>query len=261
MKKLLWRVFGPLHESLSVQFGLNIILFVRGIGSLPRYFAEYLRVRRDYAGNVRLTPQLHDRRQAAGSLGEYFWQDLTVAQMIREANPPNHVDVGSSIQGFIGHLASFREVEVIDIRALPFAIPNVRFRQLDMMADPPALTEYADSLSCLHTIEHFGLGRYGDNYDLKGPQRGICNLAAMLRPGGVLYLSTPVGQERIEFNANWVFDPRRIVSLCEASGLKLERLLTIRQNEVRVSSNIVADPSAIADENYALGIFVLRKGP
>ena len=34
----------------------------------------------------------------------------------------------------------------------------------------------------------------------------------VLRPGGKLYFSVPVGRERVEFNAHRVFAPRTVVS-------------------------------------------------
>jgi hypothetical protein len=79
----------------------------------------------------------------------------------------------------------------------------------------------------LHAIEHFGLGRYGDPVNPQGYQRGIANMAQLLQPGGTFYLSTPIGQERVEFNANWVFDPRSIVRCAEAAGMKLKKLIVI----------------------------------
>ena len=76
-----------------------------------------------------------------------------------------------------------------------------------MMAElPPSLVSATDSLSCLHAIEHFGLGRYGDPLQYEGHLRGLANLRRMLKPGGTLYLSTPISRkQRIEFNAHRVF--------------------------------------------------------
>lgn len=66
----------------------------------------------------------------------------------------------------IGHLASFREnIKLIDIRPLENVIPSVEFIQ----ADATELNELADngveSISALCSLEHFGLGRYGDDID------------------------------------------------------------------------------------------------
>jgi SAM-dependent methyltransferase len=142
-------------------------------------------------------PILTEWDESSGSLGAYFHQDGLVARWVFEECPLRHVDVGSRIDGFIGHLAVFREVEVLDIRPQQQAVRNVVFHQLDLMEPlPDAWVECADSLSCLHTIEHFGLGRYGDSIDPKGHLKGLEQLKRMVKPGGRLYLSTPIGANR-----------------------------------------------------------------
>ena len=162
-------------------------------------------------------PQLHDRTVEAGTArGAYFHQDLLVAQMIHERGPRRHVDVGSRVDGFVAHVAAFRPIEVFDIRPLESAARNIRFQQLDLLQTLPAdMIECCDSLSCLHALEHFGLGRYGDPIDLEGHVAALANLKAMLEVGGILYLAVPIGPERIEFNAHRVFLPSRIRQLAE----------------------------------------------
>ncbi len=208
---------------------------------------------------MEVVPALHDRHAGAGITDEYFWQDLAVARMVHSAGPDLHVDVGSLLTGFVAHVASFREIELIDIRPLASTIPNVRFRQADMMGDIGDLAGHTDSLSCLHAIEHFGLGRYGDPLDPGGPEKGIANLAKMLKSGGTLYLSTPIGRERVEFNANWVFDPRRIAEICLRNGLQLSRLLTVQAGRVTEIDDPATKLNELAALRYALGIFVCKK--
>lgn len=70
---------------------------------------------------------------------------------------------------------------------------------------PSDLIDYYDSISSLHAIEHFGLGRYGDPIDYFGHLRAISNIALMLKSGGRFYFSVPIGPQRIEFNAHRVF--------------------------------------------------------
>lgn len=148
-----------------------------------------------------------DRDDEAGQAkGHYFHQDLLVARAIHKANPHRHIDVGSSIYGFVSHVASFRPIEVLDIRDVTSTIEGIHFRAADLMDLPSDLVGSTDSLSCLHVIEHFGLGRYRDPIDPDGWKKGIASLHRMLKPGGILYLSTPTGEhQRIEFNAHRVF--------------------------------------------------------
>jgi len=159
-------------------------------------------------------PCLHEADEQSGSAsGHYFHQDLLVARKIFAANPRRHVDVGSRIDGFVAHVASFREIEVLDVRPQSGNIANIRFRQVDVMQLPSDMTASCDSLSCLHALEHFGLGRYGDPLDIDGHVRGLDSMAAMLAPGGTFYFSVPIGEQRIEFNAHRVFSISYLLEL------------------------------------------------
>jgi SAM-dependent methyltransferase len=149
---------------------------------------------------------LEDRFSEAGTMsGDYFHQDLLVARKIFLANPKRHVDVGSRIDGFVAHVAVFREIEVFDVREIKSSVKNIVFKQADLMQLPEGMENYCDSISALHSVEHFGLGRYGDPIDCNGHVKAIRNITAILKPQGTLYFSVPIGTQRIEFNAHRVF--------------------------------------------------------
>lgn len=152
-------------------------------------------------------PCIEDKFDEGGvAKGHYFHQDLLVARRIFQNNPKTHIDVGSRIDGFVAHVASFRPITVLDIRPFTNNIPNIEFVQADFMAElDEGLINSCDSLSCLHALEHFGLGRYGDPVDYDGYMLGFRNLYKMLKVGGKLYFSVPIGPQRIEFNAHRVF--------------------------------------------------------
>lgn len=152
--------------------------------------------------------------QAGTATGHYFHQDLLVASFIHQNNPKRHIDIGSRIDGFVAHVAAFRPVEVMDVRALkPVGHPNISFLQADLTQESPENNEIADSVSCLHALEHFGLGRYGDPLDPEGHHKGFHNLVKMLKPGGMLYVSFPIGrQNEVHFNAHRVFHPKDVLS-------------------------------------------------
>jgi hypothetical protein len=119
---------------------------------------------------------------------------------------------------------------------------------------------YCDSLSCLHAIEHFGLGRYGDPINPIGYQRGIANMAELLQPGGTFYLSMPIGQERVEFNANWVFAHRSIVNCAKAVDMTLLKLIIITSLNGREEKAIDAETlEELSLESYQLGLFIFSK--
>jgi SAM-dependent methyltransferase len=163
----------------------------------------------------RAFPCVNDRRSESGSAsGHYFHQDLLVARRVFESATKLHVDVGSRFDGFVAHVASFRKIEVIDIRPQTTMVKNVTFVQSDLMDDlPDSLLDYCDSLSCLHAIEHFGLGRYGDRICAEGHLIGLSNIHKILRTGGKLYLSVPIGPQRTEFNAHRVFSIAHLLDI------------------------------------------------
>lgn len=190
--------------------------FIKRITKLPTRWVRYLREYRvfrheaaSYADGFTwgpIRPALYDYDVASGSAsGHYFHQDLLVAQRVHDRCPERHMDVGSRLDGLVAHIASFRSLEVLDVRATPYVVPNVVFRRGDIMNPPTELLGCADSVSCLHTLEHIGLGRYGDPICYEGHLRGLKGLHSLLRSEGMLYLSVPIGPLRIEFNAHRVF--------------------------------------------------------
>jgi SAM-dependent methyltransferase len=249
------------HWLLSAQFGLDLLKLVRSLRAVPRYVAALARFRAAYRGKLELVPCLHDWSEEGGAAkDEYFWQDLLVARKVFAARPERHVDVGSRVDGFVAHVASFREIEVFDVRPNSAQVPGVRFHQADFTQALQSMDGYCDSLSCLHALEHFGLGRYGDPIDPDGWKRGLANMARLLRTGGMLYLSLPIGMERVEFNAQAVHDPRTVIRVAAQHGLALTALTAIRPNaapeELRADE---AELSRVAGERYALGLFVFKK--
>lgn len=235
-------------------------------GSIP-ILSDYLEFKKQFKKqqdfkSVGFYPVLSDRYDSAGvASGHYFHQDLHVAKKIYLANPDKHIDVGSRIDGFVAHVASFREIEILDIRPIESKSKNIKFLQADLMSEQFEFPVKTTSLSCLHAIEHFGLGRYGDTLDLNGHKKGIKNLANCLLTGGTLYLSTPIGRPRIEFNAHRVFDIAYLLELFELNNLSLKEFSYVNDN-----SDLVEKADPYSDEGkrnfnlaYGCGIFELIK--
>jgi SAM-dependent methyltransferase len=205
-------------------------------------------------------PCLEDRFKESGDAsGHYYHQDLLVATKIYGNKPLKHIDIGSSMN-FIAHVASYREIEVFDIREQKSSFPNIRFRRLDLMNKDFNLIDYCDSVSCLHVLEHFGLGRYGDKVDYEGHLLGWENINKLLKQGGKLYFSVPIGEQRIEFNAHRVFSMRYLLKMI-GSKYRIDSFSYVRDN-----GQLIRDPKldegSIASSfscHYGCGIFELTK--
>ncbi|HNX36158.1 MAG TPA: DUF268 domain-containing protein [Kiritimatiellia bacterium] len=265
-RRFVERVAKPVYMWLAA-FGLNPLALrnaVRGLMATVHDYGALKRQNRLAGSPFRLRfsmPCLGDRYESSGSTrGHYFYQDLLVARRVFERKPERHVDVGSRVDGFVAHVAAFREIEVFDIRPLTLAIPSIVFRQMDLMNAPEQFKACCDSLSCLHAIEHFGLGRYGDPVDLNGHVKGFMSLASILKPGGLLYFSVPIGPERIDFNANRVFSIQTVLNLAK-DCFDLEAFSYV-DDAGDFHGQVSLAPERIADDfgcQYGCGIFEFRK--
>jgi SAM-dependent methyltransferase len=206
-------------------------------------------------------PILSDKDDEGGTMsGHYFHQDLYIAKQIFKANPEKHLDIGSRVDGFVAHVASFRTLELIDIRDIKSKVDNIIFRQADLIELPSDLNDYCDSISSLHAIEHFGLGRYGDPIDYNGHLKAIDNISKILKSGGTFYFSVPIGPQRIEFNAHRVFSIKYLLTILSKSfeistfsyvNDKGDFFEDVELSEENISNNFSC--------NYGCGIFILKK--
>jgi SAM-dependent methyltransferase len=191
--------------------GFDFALLKTNLKGLVFYFSDLRKLKKQKGSDSsfffgKKYPVLTERFSESGiAKGAYFHQDLYVARKIFSSNPEKHVDVGSRVDGLISHLLTFRSVEVFDIRGLTSSIKNLSFRKIDVMNIEKNLVNYCDSISSLHAIEHFGLGRYGDPINYNGHLIALNNIKRILKKGGVFYFSAPIGRQRIEFNAHRIF--------------------------------------------------------
>lgn len=232
---------------------------VIALKNIPRYLRERSKFKK-LGGSIAFHyPIISEYGDAAGTMsGHYYHQDLYVAQRVFRANPQRHLDVGSRIDGFVAHVASFREVEILDIRPLESKSKNIKFLQLDLM-NPIAEDQATDSLSCLHTLEHFGLGRYGDPIDPEGHLKGFRNLISTVKPGGHFYLSFPIGSvERVEFNAHRVFHPASPLSWAGAEELELTEFAFV-DDDGDLHENAGIEDAIESDLKYGCGIYTFKK--
>ena len=209
----------------------------------------------------KLYPCIEDRfKQSGEASGHYFHQDLLVANRIYLNSPDKHVDIGSRVDGFIAHVASFRRIEVFDIRELDSKILNVKFRRFDMMNKNLELADYCDSISCLHALEHFGLGRYGDRVEYYGYLLGWNNIKKILKKDGKFYFSVPIGPQRIEFNAHRVFSIGYLKSLM-APNYKIDSFSYVSDEGALIRNADLESEEAGRnfDCDYGCGIFELIK--
>jgi len=244
------------------SFGLDLEGFIAAMRALPYYFSN----RRRYG--AQLSPgegfplagsgwhfATADRfRTAAETSNHYFWQDLWAADWLFRSGLRQHVDVASRLDGFVAHLLCFCEVTYVDLRPLTAVWPTLHYVQGSILKLP-----FADgsimSLSCLHVLEHIGLGRYGDPVDPSAYRQAAGELSRVLAIGGVLLLGVPVGRERLCFDAHRVFDPATVEAIFKP--LQLQEFNVIPDRADRVVYNAGFDEAR--QNSFACGLFVFRR--
>lgn len=188
------------------------------------------------------------------AVGHYFLQDIWASKLIYQSGCKFHIDIGSRVDGFVAHLLPFCKVEYVDIRPLDSPFEELKFKQGSILSLPYP-DNSIDSLSCLHVIEHIGLGRYGDPIDPEGHKKAALELCRVLQPGGKLYLGTPVGKQAVYFDAHRVFFVETIVKMFNALELK-------RFDFIPDSGNRIVENPAYSFSNgnkYGCGLFVFEK--
>jgi SAM-dependent methyltransferase len=259
--------FLSFKELLRLPYALfSLLLFdplekVNKFKALPIFYRnlrKYISLNRNSSFNFRVRDiwyRTFDRFDTAGvATGQYFHQDLWAARILFARQVKKHVDVGSRIDGFIAHILPFCEVIYVDIRPLNQDIEGFVFKQGSIL-NLPFDDNSIPSLSCLHVIEHIGLGRYGDPVEPDGYLQAARELVRVLQPGGIMLLGIPVGKERLCFDAHRIFDPQTVVKIFQP--LVLEELRFIDDNGNMCSQDTTFQEAQ--EFRYGCGLFLFYK--
>lgn len=185
---------------------------------LPGLPGRYVRFLRDWARYSSMGsdsprpadgyPCLGDDTPTTGFDAHYFFQEAWASRMLAAEKPSDHVDVGSRLS-FVATISAFIPVRFVDIRPMVAELSGCTVISGSILS-LPFPDKSVNSISCLHVIEHIGLGRYGDPLDPEGSRKAALELERVMAPGGTLLLSTPVGRPRTMFNAHRIHSPAQV---------------------------------------------------
>ncbi len=228
----------------------------------PSYLRDLLRYRREAKAMGRPVPSLTKIRpisdEATSFTGfdtHYVYHTGWAARVLARTKPAMHVDIGSSLF-FVGNVSAFQPMIHYDYRPPALALPGVELGAADLLNLAFADGSIA-SLSCMHVVEHVGLGRYGDTLDPAGDIKACKELSRVLAPGGQLLFVTPVGQASVHFNAHRIYAFEQVMALFP--GLALEEFALITDKRDGATFVPDADPARVAKQRYGCGCFLFRK--
>jgi SAM-dependent methyltransferase len=229
----------------------------------PEQFeTEFQTFSRLSAGSSRFTPRrednkpmLHDRTSSTGFDRHYIYHTAWAARVLAETRPAFHVDISSSLY-FAAIASAFVPIRFYDYRPANLRLPGVTTNSADLLHLPFA-DRSLSSLSCMHVVEHVGLGRYGDPLDPDGDLLAMSELQRVVAPGGDFLFVVPIGQPRVLFNAHRIYAYRQIVQAF--SDLALAQFALIPEHERDGGLLLHASESQADRELYACGCFWFKR--
>lgn len=201
-------------------------------------------------------PCLGDKTEQTSFDRHYIYHTAWAARILSKTKPKKHVDISSSLY-FSSIVSAFVPVDFYDYRPPELKLSNLRVDKADLLS-LPFKDNSVSSLSCMHTIEHIGLGRYGDPLDTEGDIKAINELIRVLSPDGSLIFVVPIGGiPKIMFNAHRVYTYKQILKYF--SQLKLKEFTLIP--DTSKNGGLITNPSnqILAKQSYACGCFRFTK--
>lgn len=148
----------------------------------------------------------------------YVYHTSWAARKVQEIGAPYHTDISSSLY-FSSIVSAFVPVKFYDYRPAKLNLSNLSSETANLTK----LHFEADSLmsvSCMHTVEHVGLGRYGDPVQPEGDIVAAKELSRVVARGGSLLFVVPVGKPKIQFNAHRIYSYKMVLEMFPELTLK-----------------------------------------
>lgn len=194
-------------------------------------------------------PCLFDKTKQTGFDRHYIYHTAWAARKLVETKPVKHIDISSSLY-FSSICSAFIPIEFYDFRPANIDLSNLESKQGDLL-NLPFNDSAAESLSCMHVIEHIGLGRYGDNLDPNGDLKAAKELVRVLATNGNLFIVAPVGKVMIRFNAHRIYSKESIIEMFKPLKLKEFTLIPDKSG----SPIFQAATEDVSKETFGCGCF------
>lgn len=239
----------------------NIAREIRGIWRQIKFVFEYREFKRKiHDGRFPIEwkdrhPCLDDKTKTTGFDRHYIYHPAWAARILAETNPAEHIDISSTLN-FATMLSAFIPVRFYDFRPADVSLSNLKSLAGNIV-DLPFENNSVRSISCMHVVEHIGLGRYGDPVDPDSDLKAIKELTRVLATDGNLLFVVPVGKPKIMFNAHRIYSYEQVIEYF--TGLKLVSFALISERQEDGGLNYDATGNDVAAQDYGCGCFWFKK--
>jgi SAM-dependent methyltransferase len=200
-------------------------------------------------------PCLDDRTPGTGFDRHYVYHTAWAMRVLARSRPAAHVDVASSLY-FAALASAFVPVRYYEYRPVDLHLSGLACDQADLL-DLPFADRSLQSLSCMHVVEHVGLGRYGDPLDPDGDLKAMAELERVLAPGGDLLFVAPVGTPRVQFNAHRIYGFDQVTEAFDGLELVEFALVPDRKNGSALIDRATKEQADA--QRYGCGCFWFRR--
>lgn len=200
-------------------------------------------------------PCLSDRTSTTDFDRHYVYHTAWAIRKVTEKKPLKHIDISSSLF-FCSALSATVTTEFYDYRPAPLKLSNLQTNFSDL-SNLPFPDNSIESLSCMHVVEHVGLGRYGDKMNPDGDLKAISELKRVVKQNGTLLFVVPVGKEKVKFNAHRIYSIEQILLLFK--GWSVEEFYLIPDKEFSETPILNPSNDIVEKQEYACGCFMLKK--
>lgn len=243
------RIVAPIVDLRKIIFAIpNYLLFFVDL-------AKYRRKEKRYSVEIGdIYPQLYDKTEFTGFDRHYVYHTAWAARILKKTAPDVHVDISSSLY-FCSIVSAFIPVKFYDFRPAQLNLTHLSSEDADLL-NLHFAGNSIKSLSCMHTVEHVGLGRYGDPLDPDADLKAIDELKRVLAVSGNLLFVVPVGKPKIMYNAHRIYGYNEIIE--RFNGFKLLDFSLVPDDK---SLGFISHATReIADvQNYGCGCFWFQK--
>jgi len=200
-------------------------------------------------------PCLKDNTKFTDFDRHYIYHPAWAARILAKINPKEHVDISSTLH-FCSLISAFIPTKFYDFRPAELKLNNLEISKADLTA-LPFENDSIISLSCMHTIEHIGLGRYGDPINPEADLKAFSELERVLANNGNLLLVIPIGIPKICFNAYRVYSYQQIIDNLPSLTLVEFSLIPDKKEDGDILSP--ATKEMANKQNYGCGCFWFTK--
>jgi hypothetical protein len=213
------------------------------------------RLRPEFEGRYDRWACLSDDTAATYFDQHYLYHVAWAVRKLASASPRLHVDFGSSLN-FCSTVSAICETRFYDIRPAEIHLSGLTCLEANLTALEIA-SDSLESVSCMHVLEHIGLGRYGDDLDPCGDLKAIAELKRVVAPNGALYVVAPTGLPRIAYNAHRIYAADSFVGYF-SDEFQLEEFYFIDNQSGGVPALNVSFPET-RRYDYGCGCYFFRK--